>query len=292
MGSTVRGAARGTASGAGSVRRPRDDEFAMPSLRLDGRAALVSGGSRGLGLGMALALAHAGADVVLAARSAGQLEEAADLVRTTTGRRAFVIPTDVSKVDEVRGMVQSAAGHYGRLDILVNGAGINIRKPADAYTEADWDELMAINLKSVFFACQAAGDMMRGQGSGSLLPQGKIINLGSLSFEIAVPNVALYVASKGGMRQLTKALAVEWAKYRINVNAIAPGRFWTVMTDPVFSNPELFESAVNVIPWGRPGIPADLAGATVLLASDAANYITGQTIVVDGGWLASGGTKG
>jgi NAD(P)-dependent dehydrogenase (short-subunit alcohol dehydrogenase family) len=283
----------GAVSGAASERRrPRDDEFAMPSLRLDGRVALVSGGSRGLGLGMALALAHAGADVALAARSAGPLEKAAELVRTTTGRQALTLPVDVSQVEEVKGMVQAAAGHYGRLDILVNGAGINIRRPADAFTEADWDELMAVNLKSVFFACQTAAAVMRSQGSGSRLPQGKIINLGSLSFEIAVPNVALYVASKGGMRQLTKALAVEWAKYRINVNAIAPGRFWTVMTDPVFSNPELYESAVSVIPWGRPGIPADLAGATVLLASDAANYITGQTIVVDGGWLASGGTKG
>ncbi len=278
--------------GESDRRRPADDEFVMPSLRLDGRAALVSGGSRGLGLGMALALAHAGADVALAARSTGQLEEAADLVRRTTGRRALVLPADASRVEEVRSMVKTAAAHYGRLDILVNGAGINIRKPSTAYTEADWDEVMAVNLKSVFFACQTACEVMREQGSGVRLPQGKIINLGSLSFEIAVPNVALYVASKGGMRQLTKALAVEWAKYRINVNAIAPGRFWTVMTDPVFSDPELYDSAVGVIPWGRPGVPSDLAGATVLLASDASDYITGQTLVVDGGWLASGGVKG
>jgi len=267
-------------------RRPLDEEFVMPSLRLDGRVALVTGGSRGLGLGMALALAHAGADVALAARSVDQLQNAAKLVNDQTGRRAHIIPTDVADMDAVRAMVGEAHTHYGRLDILVNGAGINIRKNVDDFSEADWDELMSVNLKSVFFACQEAGRLMRAQGKG------KIINLGSLSFEIVVPRVALYATSKGGMRQLTRALGVEWAKDNIQVNAIAPGRFWTVLTDAVFSVPDLYDSAVSVIPQGRPGVPADLAGATVLLASDASDYITGQTIVIDGGWLVGGGTKG
>jgi NAD(P)-dependent dehydrogenase (short-subunit alcohol dehydrogenase family) len=182
-------------------------------------------------------------------------------------------------------MVQEAASEFGRLDILVNGAGVNIRKTVDEFSEADWDEVMAINVRSVFFASQEAARVMRPQGKG------KIINLGSLSFEIVVPNIALYAVSKGGMRQLTRALAVEWAEDNITVNAIAPGRYWTAMTDSVFSDPELYESAVSVIPQGRPGIPSDLAGATVLLASDAGDYITGQTIVVDGGWLVSGGAK-
>jgi NAD(P)-dependent dehydrogenase (short-subunit alcohol dehydrogenase family) len=144
---------------------------------------------------------------------------------------------------------------------------------------------MAINLKGTFFACQEAGKIMREQGKG------KIINVGSLSFEIVLPNIALYAISKGGLRQMTRALAIEWASARINVNAIAPGRFWTALTDAVFSKPELYDSAVSVIPWDRPGVPADLAGATVLLASDASDYITGQTIVIDGGWLVSGGAK-
>ncbi|MCC7446622.1 MAG: SDR family NAD(P)-dependent oxidoreductase, partial [Anaerolineae bacterium] len=136
-------------------RRPRDDEFQMPSLRLDGRVALVTGGSRGLGLGMALALAHVGADIALAARTVEQLDNAAAMIRAL-GRKVITIPTDVSKMDQVRAMVRQTADHYGRLDVLVNVAGINIRKnPAD-FTEADWDELMTINLKSVFFACQAA----------------------------------------------------------------------------------------------------------------------------------------
>jgi len=257
----------------------------MPSLRLDGRVALVTGGSRGLGLGMALALAHAGADIALAARTVEQLEQAAEWVQAT-GRQALIVPTDVSDMAAVRAAVQQTAARFGRLDILVNGAGINIRQPVDTFAEADWDRLMAVNLKSVFFACQEAAKFMRQQGKG------KIINLGSLSFEIVVPNIALYAISKGGMRQLTRALAVEWAKDKINVNAIAPGRFWTAMTDAVFSKEELYDSAVSVIPQRRPGVPSDLAGATVLLASDASDYITGQAIVVDGGWLVGGGVKG
>lgn len=256
----------------------------MPSLRLDGRTALVTGGGRGLGLGMALALAHAGADLALAARTPHELEAAAAAVRAT-GRQALALPTDVSNVSAVQAMVHQAADHFGRLDILVNAAGINIRQPVDQFTEADWERIMAINLKGAFFACQTAATIMRRQGKG------KIINVGSIAFEIIVPNVALYAISKGGMRQMTRSLAVEWARDDIQVNAIAPGRFWTQMTDAVFSNPSLYESAIAPIPMGRPGVAADLAGATILLASDASDYITGQTIAVDGGWLVNGGVK-
>jgi NAD(P)-dependent dehydrogenase (short-subunit alcohol dehydrogenase family) len=256
----------------------------MPSMRLDGRVALITGGGRGLGLGMALALAHAGADIALAARTKSELEEAAGLIEQL-GRRALIVPTDVSDVGAVRAMVNSAAEGFGRLDILVNAAGINIRQPVDRFTEEDWQRLMAINLKGAFFASQEAAITMRRQGKG------KIINVGSVAFEIIVPNVALYAISKGGMRQMTRALAVEWARDHIHVNAIAPGRFWTKMTDAVFSDESLYASAVSPIPLARPGIAADLAGATILLASDASDYITGQTIVVDGGWLVNGGVK-
>jgi len=266
-------------------RRPRDDEFRMPSLRLDGRVALVTGGNRGLGLGIALAFAHAGADLALCARTRDELEHAAGLVKKA-GRKALVVPADLADPENVRRAVRDTAEHYGRLDVLVNGAGINIRQPADTFTPEDWDRLMTVNLKSAFFACQEAARVMRRLGKG------KIVNVGSLSFEIVIPNIALYAISKGGMRQMTRALALEWAKDRINVNAIAPGRFWTQLTDAVFSRPELYESAVSVIPLGRPGVPADLAGTALLLASDASDYITGQTIVVDGGWLVSGGVKG
>jgi NAD(P)-dependent dehydrogenase (short-subunit alcohol dehydrogenase family) len=265
-------------------RRLRDDEFVMPSLRLDGRVALVTGGSRGLGLGMALTLASAGADIALAARGAEQLDEAAQLVQSL-GRRALTIPADVSRIDQVRACVSGTKEHFGRLDILINAAGINLRQPADTFTEEDWDRLMSVNLKSAFFASQEAARVMRAQGGG------KIISVGSIAFEIIVPNIALYAISKGGMRQMTRALAVEFARDRINVNAIGPGRFWTEMTDAVFSDPDLYQSAVSVIPLGRPGIPADLSGATLLLASAAGDYITGQTIFVDGGWLANAGPR-
>lgn len=265
-------------------RMPLDEEFRMPSFALDGRVALVTGGSRGLGLGMALALTHAGADVALVARTKDELERAADLVRGT-GRTSLVLPADVSEVSKLPDLVHAVAERFGRLDILVNAAGINLRQSADTFTERDWDQLMTINLKSVFFLCQEAARVMRRQGKG------KIINMSSMASEIIVPEVALYAISKGGVRQMTRTLAVEWAKDGINVNAIAPGRFWTKLTDAVFSDPERYESAIGVIPQGRPGTPSDLAGATVLLASDASDYITGQTIFVDGGWLVNGGVK-
>jgi NAD(P)-dependent dehydrogenase (short-subunit alcohol dehydrogenase family) len=264
--------------------RPADDQIPVPSFRLDGRAALVTGGSRGLGLGMALTLAQAGADVAVAARTRDDVDRAVALIEKL-GRRAVGLAADVGSVEEARGVVSRAADHFGRLDVLVNAAGINIRQPADTFSEQDWDRLMAINLKGAFFACQEAGRIMRRQGKG------KIVNVSSLSSEIVIPNIALYATSKGGMRQMTRALALEWAPHGVHVNAIAPGRFWTLLTDAVFSRPELYDSAVSVIPMGRPGVAADLAGATLLLASDASDYITGQTLVVDGGWLVSGGVK-
>jgi NAD(P)-dependent dehydrogenase (short-subunit alcohol dehydrogenase family) len=264
--------------------RTSQSEFVMPSLRLDGRVALVTGGSRGLGLGMALALAHAGADIALAARTECELEEAAEMIQGV-GRQSLILPTDISDVSAARAVINATADHFGRLDILVNAAGINIRQPVDSFTEADWDRLMAVNIKGAFFASQEAALRMRKQGKG------KIINVGSVAFEIIVPNVALYAISKGGMRQMTRSFAVELARDNICVNAIAPGRFWTKMTDAIFSVAALYESAVSPIPMGRPGTASDLAGATVLLASDASDYITGQTIVVDGGWLVSGGVK-
>lgn len=269
-------------------RMRRDDEFQMPSLRLEGRAALVTGGGRGLGLAMALALAHAGADVAVAARSEHELEQAAALIRAAGGQ-SLVLPTDVSDVAAVRRMVNGAAEHFGRLDILVNAAAINFRRSADSFTVEDYDQLMDINVKGAFFACQEAARVMRGQNDGR--GKGKIINVSSIAAEIVVPNVALYAVSKGGVRQMTRALAVELAQHNICVNAIAPGRFWTQMTDKVFSVPELYESAVSVIPMGRPGLPEEMAGATVLLASDASDYITGQTITIDGGWSAGAGVK-
>lgn len=265
-------------------RRPRDDEFRMPSLRLDGQAVLVTGGSRGLGLGVALALAHAGADIALAARSRADLEKAGELVRSA-GRRAELLEVDISDALASAQAVKEAAARFKRLDVLVNAAGMNIRQPAATFTPADFDRLMSVNLKGAFFASQAAAEVFRARGGGVVL------NITSIAAETALPNIALYAMSKGGLRQMTRALALEWAKDGIRVNAIAPGRFWTAMTEAVFSDPGLYDSATAVIPQGRPGVPSDLAGAALLLCSEAGAYITGQTIVVDGGWLSSAGVK-
>jgi len=260
----------------------------MPSFRLDGRAALVTGGGRGLGLAMAQALAAAGADIALAARTQSELEEAAALIQAT-GRKALVLPTDVSHVDEIRAMVRKTADHFGKLDILVNAAAVNMRKRSTDFTEEDWDRLIGINLKGAFFTCQEALRIMREQTDRP--HKAKIINVGSIAYEIVVPNIALYAISKGGMRQMTRSLAIECANENITVNSIAPGRFWTKMTDSIFSNPDLYDNAVSVIPMGRPGIPSELAGATVFLASDASDYVTGETITIDGGWTVSAGVR-
>jgi NAD(P)-dependent dehydrogenase (short-subunit alcohol dehydrogenase family) len=270
-------------------RMPLDSEFQMPSFRLDGRTALITGGGRGLGLAMAQALAHQGADIALASRTESELETAAEMIRAI-GRKVTILPTDVGDAEAVQAMVRKAVEQLGRLDILINAAGINLRKPWDSFTIEDWHTLMSVNIKGAFFAAQEAARVMIEQPAQRPC-RGKIINVGSIAFEIVVPNVALYAISKGGMRQMTRALAVDLAKHNICVNAVAPGRFWTKMTDSVFSNPELYDSAVSVIPMGRPGIPSELAGATVLFASDASDYISGQSVMVDGGWTAGAGVK-
>jgi len=256
----------------------------MPSLRLDGQVAIVTGGSRGLGLGIARALAVHGADLVLASRGAGELDRAAEGLRAL-GRKVVTVPVDIASREAPATLVEAAITRLGRLDILVNGAGINVRKPAASFSREDFEAVLRVNLEAAFFLAQAAGHVMRQQG------RGRIISIGSIAQEVAVPNVAIYAMSKGGLRQMTKALSLEWAKDNVTVNAIAPGRFWTTMTDAVFSDDRLYDAAVRVIPMGRPGVPSDLAGAAVLLASDAGAYITGQTIVIDGGWLASSGVE-
>jgi len=246
---------------------------------LSSKVALITGASRGLGKAMALALAEAGAHVALAARGAEALERAAQEVRAL-GRKALVVPADVTEVAQIRAMVRRAVDHFGRLDILIPAAGINIRGPAVDFAEADWDRVMAVNLKGVFFTCQAAGRIMIEQGSGS------IINVASLTTTFGFPNIAPYCASKGGVGQLTKSLASEWAPYGVRINAVAPGYYRTAMTEPLFQDSDFRGYIHSRIPMGRPGVPKDLGGTVVFLASDASAYITGQILYVDGGWTA------
>lgn len=251
----------------------------LDSFRLDGRVALVTGASQGLGQAMAIALAEAGADVVALDRcNSDQTGEAV----LALGRRFRQVCCDLAtaSVADLGQVVAQVVAEMGRLDILVNNAGIIRRSPALEFSEADWDEVLQINLKALFFLSQAAARHMVGQGGG------KIINIASmLSFQggILVPS---YTAAKSGVAGLTRGLANEWAKHRINVNAIAPGYMATANTAALRADPVRNQAILDRIPAVRWGIPDDLKGIVVFLASAAADYLHGAIIPVDGGWLA------
>jgi len=246
---------------------------------MEGKVALVTGGGRGLGRGLALALAAAGADVAVAARTRTQLEEAATELERL-GRRALPVVVDVRDPHSISAMVETVVEEMGGLDVLVNAAGVNRRVPSLKLTPEIWDEIVDTNLKGTFFASQAAARVMAERGGG------KIINIASLTSQLGLPQRVPYTAAKAGVLGLTRALAVEWAPYNIQVNAIGPGYFRTEMTEPLFRDPEWVKRLLSRIPAGRVGVPEDLAGAAIFLASKASDYITGQIIYVDGGFLA------
>lgn len=245
---------------------------------LTGKVALVTGGNVGLGQAIALALAEAGADIVSVA-----LSESDDTVAKVQamGRRAHAISADLTSIEPVERVMQETLAAMGRIDILVNNAGLIRRADAVDFTEADWDLVMNINLKTVFFMSQAVARLFIKQGDG-----GKIINIASmLSFQggIRVPS---YTASKSGVAGLTKLMANEWAPHRITANAIAPGYFATANTQALREDPVRSAEILGRIPAGRWGEPSDLGGAAVFLASRASDYVQGAILPVDGGWQA------
>ena len=245
---------------------------------LTGKTAIVTGANTGLGQAIAVALAQAGADLALAGRSAP--DETMAAVRAA-GRRCEAIEADLSSIEPVERIVETAAERLGGVDILVNNAGIIRRAEALQFAEADWDAVIDTNLKSAFFLAQAVARLMIGQGRG-----GKVINIASLlSFQGGV-RVASYTASKSGLAGLTRLLANEWAGRGINVNAIAPGYFETNNTEALRADEGRSREILGRIPAGRWGLPADLAGAAVFLASPASDYVHGAILPVDGGWLA------
>lgn len=247
-------------------------------FRLDGQVALVTGASRGLGAGMACALADAGADVILHSNQQPALESQSK-IRGRSQARTLCITADLSKREETDRLIQEAAGAMGAIDILVNNAGIIRRAPAADFSDDDWDAVIEVNLTSAFRLARAAGRQMLAKG------RGKIVNIASmLSFQGGI-TVPAYAAAKGGIAQLTKALANEWAGRGVNVNAIAPGYFLTDNTRPLAEDPVRNRQILERIPAGRWGEPADLAGAVVFLASRASDYVNGHVLVVDGGWL-------
>ncbi len=248
----------------------------LDKFKLDGKVAIVTGASTGLGQGMAIALAEAGADIVDYVPCTETKQKIESI-----GRRFLEIQANLMTIEPINMIIEKTIQEFGKLDILVNNAGIIRRCDAIDFTEKDWDDVLAINLKTVFFFCQAAARQFIKQGTG-----GKIRNIASmLSFQggIRVPS---YTASKSGVAGITRALANEWAKYNINVNAIAPGYMATNNTQPLREDPQRSAEILSRIPAGRWGTPEDLQGAVVFLASAASDYVNGCILNVDGGWLA------
>lgn len=250
----------------------------LDSFQLNGKAAIVTGASTGLGEGMAQALAQAGADIVGVARSS--CDGARGKV-SACGRKFLEISADLTSTAPVEEIVKKTLESFGRIDILVNNAGMIKREDAVDFSEENWDDVMNLNLKTLFFLTQKVGKEMIRQGTG-----GKIINIASmLSYQGGI-RVASYTASKSGVIGITRLLANEWAKYNINVNAIAPGYMATDNTKALREDKARHDEILGRIPAGRWGTPEDLGGAVVFLASDASHYVQGFTIAVDGGWLA------
>ncbi|WP_437728954.1 SDR family NAD(P)-dependent oxidoreductase [Sorangium sp. So ce861] len=258
---------------------PSSSSGEAPRFDLKGQVALVTGAARGLGNACALALAHAGADVALGLREIGSAGELVEAIRAL-GRRALPLQMDVTRTAEIRSAVAEAIRHFGRIDILVNNAGIGPPNPAEDVTEEDFDLTVAVNLKGTFFVSQEVGRTMIKNRSG------KIVNLSSQAGFVGLPTESVYCMTKAGIAHLTKCLAVEWARYGINVNAVAPTFIRTPGTVKWLKDEAFRDDLLSRIPLGRVGEPVDVAGAVVFLASPAASLITGTTLLIDGGFTA------
>jgi NAD(P)-dependent dehydrogenase (short-subunit alcohol dehydrogenase family) len=246
---------------------------------LKGKRVLVTGGSKGIGRDIALSFAKLGATVAVSGRNEEALS-AAVLELNHYSPNCLYVKADIRHVADIHRMVDEAAAHMGGLDVLVNNAGVNIPKPAMEVTEEDWDSILDTNLKGSFFSSQRAAKYFLPQKSG------KIINIVSQMAFVGYIKRAAYCSSKGGAVQMTKALAVEWAPYNIKVNAVAPTFIETELTSSMFEDREFYQDVLNRIPLGKLAQPSDVTGAVLFLASDMANFVTGETIKVDGGWTA------
>jgi NAD(P)-dependent dehydrogenase (short-subunit alcohol dehydrogenase family) len=250
---------------------------------LTGKVAIVTGTSRGLGQYFARALAKAGADLVITSRQLSRLTEFKEEIESL-GRKALAVQLDVLSQSNIENMVQTVLKEYGKIDILVNNAGLNIRKPSLEVSGPDWDTVLDTNLKGSFFCSQAVTKQMMKQKSG------RIINIGSCTCLFGMEGIAAYSASRGAILAVTRSLAAEWGKFGITVNVLAPGWFKTEQNAKLYQNQQWVDYINERIPLHRPGEPHDLDGAVVFLASDASKYMTGQMMMVDGGFT-TGATK-
>ena len=246
---------------------------------LSGKRALVSGASRGMGRAIALGLAQAGAAVAVAARNLETLEPVAAAIRAL-GREALALPLDVSHPDQLPDAVQKVEATLGPIDILFNVAGTNVRRPITEIAEAEYDQIMDVNIKGAYFLTREVGKGMIAR------QQGKVINIASVTSAIGLAKVTAYACSKGALAQLTRGLAVEWGPHHIQVNAIAPGFILTDFNRKLWENPAMLDWAVSGTPAGRLGQPEDVVGAAIFLATPAADFISGQVLFVDGGYMA------
>lgn len=254
----------------------------LPSFELEGKTAVVTGAGRGIGRALAIGLAEAGADIALIARTESDLKDtAAEIIGL--GRKALVLPADVTKREQVHKAIVEVQAQWGKIDILVNNAGMNIRSKALEATDEEWKTIMDTNLKSAFMMSQEAGVIMKEQPTG-----GKIINIASVAGHVALRTGVVYAATKAALMQMTKVLAMEWGQYGINVNAIGPWYFKTPLTEKLLSNEEYVKEILSVTPLKRIGELPELVGPVVFLSSEAGNYVTGQTLFVDGGMTIHG----
>lgn len=251
----------------------------MSLFSLEGRVAIVTGAGRGIGRGIAEGLAAQGAKIVCAARTRSQLDEVVAAIREAGGD-AIAYEMDMKDLDSVRGGVETALETYGQIDILVNNAGMNIREPFEDVTEEHYDEIMAVNLKGLYFLTQAVVQHMISR------QQGKIIHIGSLTTDWSLSQISVYTATKGAVGQLAKAQALELGEHNIQVNTICPGFILTSLTERLWADPTMREWGESRLPIKRLATPEDLVGTAVFLAAPASDYVTGQSIYVDGGFMA------
>jgi NAD(P)-dependent dehydrogenase (short-subunit alcohol dehydrogenase family) len=250
-----------------------------PQFDLTDKIAMITGASKGIGFGLAKAMAHAGAKVAVAARNREQLDQLISEIRADGGDAvAFIL--DIRNVKEIDSVINQVKMHFGRLDILVNNAGLGANHPAVNVTEEDWDNMMDVNLKGLFFCCQSAGKIMLAQGYG------KIINMSSQASVVGIVDHAVYCTSKGGVNQLTRVLALEWSARGVNVNAVGPTFTYTPGNSERLNDLAYLEGVLARIPNGRLAEIRDVAGAVIYLASRASDMVTGITLMVDGGWTA------